>query len=145
MKSGYFGIGVYNLQKEVNLGTLWRSAYCLGASYIFIVGGKYSHQSSDTVKSWQHIPLFKYKDFTDFQSSRPHNCQLVGVELTPVAKSIKRFLHPLNACYILGPENGSLGESVLQYCQHIIQIPTKQCLNVSAAAAIVAYDRTSKL
>ena len=35
--SGYFEIGIYNGKTEVNMGTLWRSAYQLGASGIFIV------------------------------------------------------------------------------------------------------------
>ena len=30
--AGYFGIGVYNSKSAENVGTLWRSAYMLGAS-----------------------------------------------------------------------------------------------------------------
>ena len=30
--AGYFGVGVYNSKSAENVGTLWRSAYMLGAS-----------------------------------------------------------------------------------------------------------------
>ena len=36
----YFEIGVYHPKKEVNIGTLWRTAYQLGASVIFTIGLK---------------------------------------------------------------------------------------------------------
>ncbi len=143
-RRGYFGIGVYNLQKEVNLGTLWRSAYCLGAGYIFIIGGKYGHQASDTPKSWQHIPLFRYNDWRDCKKHRPHGCQMVAVEITDDARDLSEFCHPDVCAYLLGPENGSLPRHILEECQAVVKIPTKQCLNVSTTGALVAYDRMTK-
>ena len=48
----FFGIGVYQPKTEHNIGTLWRSAMILGASFIFIIDGKYKPQTSDTQKTW---------------------------------------------------------------------------------------------
>ena len=45
------------------------------------------------------------------------------------------------AAYLLGPEKGDLSAEALARCDHIIKIPTKFCVNVSVAAAIVVYDR----
>lgn len=141
---GHFGIGVYGLSKEVNLGTLWRSAYCLGASHIFLIGGRYAHQGSDTVKSWQHIPLLTYSNLDDFLQHRPFRSQLIGVEITDRARPLERFYHPNIAQYILGPEGGSLPDKLLDKCQSIVSVDTKHCLNVSMMATIVAYDRKIK-
>ena len=33
--AGYFGIGVYNSKSADNVGTLWRSAFMLGASFVY--------------------------------------------------------------------------------------------------------------
>lgn len=51
--SGYFEIGIFHSKTEQNIGTLWRSAYQLGASGIFTIGKRYKEMSSDTYKtSW---------------------------------------------------------------------------------------------
>ena len=47
----FFGIGVYQPKTSHNIGTLWRSAYILGAKFIFIVDGKDNNQTSDTQKT----------------------------------------------------------------------------------------------
>ena len=47
-QSGYFGVGIVNGKSEANQGTLWRSAYQLGASFIFTVGARFDHRT-DTV------------------------------------------------------------------------------------------------
>lgn len=37
VQKGFFGIGVYQIKRSENIGTLWRSAYILGASFIFTI------------------------------------------------------------------------------------------------------------
>lgn len=76
---GYFEIGIYQGKTPTNLGTLWRSAYQLGASGVFLIGSRFHKQASDTLKVYRHIPLWEYRDFEHFQSSRPYDCMLVGV------------------------------------------------------------------
>ena len=77
----YCGIGIMGHKRDHNIGTLWRSAYILGASYIFTIGKKYKKQTSDVLKTWARIPLFHYEDFDDFRKHIPYDCRLVGVEL----------------------------------------------------------------
>src|SRR5690606_32560529 len=55
---GWFGIGIESPKREFNTGTLYRSAYCLGAHYIFTIGRRYHHTLGDTTKSWRNIPAF---------------------------------------------------------------------------------------
>lgn len=75
----------------------------------------------------------------------PKGCAMVGVELVDEAIDLPSFRHPARAAYILGPEKGSLGPETLAMCDHVIKIPTKFCINVATAAAIVLYDRTISL
>jgi tRNA G18 (ribose-2'-O)-methylase SpoU len=77
----YFEVGVYNARNQINIGTLWRSAYQLGAAGIFTIGRPYSHQTSDTSHAMQQIPMRHYLTFDDFLVARPVGAALVGIEM----------------------------------------------------------------
>lgn len=140
----FFGIGLYQPKTHHNVGTLWRSAYILGAQFIFIIDGKYSHQASDTMKAWSKIPLFKYDDFEHFYKSIPHSTQLVGVEISDNSVPIRNFAHPHRAAYLLGAENNGLPEKVLDKCHHLVQLPGEHSLNLAVSGSIIMYDRINK-
>jgi len=140
----FFGIGIYQPKTGHNIGTLWRTAYILGASYIFIIDGKYKHQTSDTQKTWSKIPFYKYDNFEHFYSSLPHSTQLVGVEMDSKSESISTFAHPMRAAYLLGAEDNGLPQQVIDRCHHLVQLPGKTSLNVSISGSIVIYDRIQK-
>ena len=141
---GYCGIGIMNGKTPENLGTLWRSAWCLGANFIFTIGKRYKKQSSDTTATYRKIPLYHYDDFEDFNKHRPYDCLLVGVELTAHAKDLTAFVHPERAIYLLGQEDGSLAPKVLDKCNHIVKFTSKHCLNVASAGTVILYDRQLK-
>lgn len=75
----------------------------------------------------------------------PAKCKIVGVELLDEATDLPSFHHPLNAAYVLGRERGSLSDTMQEKCDYFIRIPTKFCLNVATAGAIVLYDRILNL
>jgi tRNA G18 (ribose-2'-O)-methylase SpoU len=142
---GYFGIGIERAKTEANIGTLWRSAFCLGAAFIFTIGRRYPPQASDTTKTWRHIPLLEYTDLKDFYAHLPYDCRLIGIEILPDAKPLETFSHPLRAVYLLGPEDGSLSKPAIEMCHTLVRFTSTHCLNVAAAGSIVMYDRQAKL
>lgn len=144
MSRGFFGIGVYNIKHECNLGTLWRSATAFNAKFIFTIGKRYKDQSSDTCKTFRHIPLYHYENWLDFNKHRPYNVPLISVEIHEKAHPIKNFTHPESAIYLLGPEDNSITDEILKKSQYIIQIPSKICLNVSVAGSVIMFDRAIK-
>jgi tRNA G18 (ribose-2'-O)-methylase SpoU len=75
----------------------------------------------------------------------PQGCKLVGIELIDEAIPLPSFRHPLRAAYVLGPERGSLSAELLDRCDHVVRIPTRFCINVAVAGAIVMYDRVLSL
>jgi tRNA G18 (ribose-2'-O)-methylase SpoU len=139
---GYFGIGIERSKTEANVGTLWRSAFALGAAFVFTIGKRYPRQSSDTTESWRHIPLLEFASVEDFQVHIPYDCQVIGVEITPDADLLHEFKHPPRAIYLLGPEDGSLSKSAQDICQRIVKFDSRYCLNVAAAGTVVMYDRS---
>ncbi len=139
---GYFSIGVERISKPMNLGALLRTAHAFGATYAFTIDAEFKSREvrlADTADSQQHLPIFEYGSLEEMEL--PRGCQLVGVELTDDAIDLPSFRHPLAAAYILGPERGSLSPEAQARCTFIVKIPTRFCINVSLAAALVMYDR----
>jgi tRNA G18 (ribose-2'-O)-methylase SpoU len=138
---GYFEIGVFHSKKEVNIGTLWRSAYQLGASGIFTIGRRYSTQASDTVKAMNQIPLRHYATFEEFLANRPQEVSLVGVEMG--GRPLRDFCHPKQAIYLLGAEDSGLPDDVLKQCNLVVSLDAKTMpsYNVAVAGSIVLYHR----
>ncbi len=139
---GYFAIGAERISKPMNLGSLMRSAHAFGASFFFTVQPAFNAQEaklSDTSDAAKHLPLYTYDSVAAL--TLPKGCALVGVELTEAAVELPSFFHPQAAAYVLGPERGSLSPEMQARCDHLVKIPTRFCVNVGTAGAIVMYDR----
>jgi tRNA(Leu) C34 or U34 (ribose-2'-O)-methylase TrmL len=143
---GYFGIGIYQPQKDVNIGTLLRSAHCLGADFTYtIADNKHLYrQASNTTRSERHVPHYEYADWDQFLRSMPVVSTLVAVENSTGAVPLSSFPHPERAIYLLGREDQGLPSKCIAAAQHTVIIPSRYCLNVAAAGSIVLYDRCSK-
>jgi|SRR3990167_925275 len=145
MSRGYFGIGIEYSKKEVNIGTLWRTAHAFGASFIFTIGRRYTQQASDTCKTPKHVPLYHYATIEEFKAARPVDTMIVGIELDDNTIVLPSFSHPERAIYVLGAEDYGLSKEMKQLCNMIVAIPeAKFCLNVATAGSIVIYDRIAK-
>ena len=139
---GYFAVGAEGISKGMNLGNLVRTSHAFGASFFFTIGAAVSYadvKASDTSRADLHMPFYAHAGLADF--SLPKDCALVGVELLDDAVDLPSFRHPLRAAYVLGPEKGSLSPELVRKCDHIVKIPTKFCVNVGVAGALVIYDR----
>lgn len=138
---GYYEIGIYHGKRTENIGTLWRSAYQLGAAGIFTIGARHHQQASDTLKAWRHIPLRVYDTFDQFLSGRPYTARLIGVEMggAPLAT----FQHPPRAIYLLGAEDHGLPDAIIMKCQAVVCIEAVRTAsyNVAVAGSVVMYHR----
>jgi tRNA G18 (ribose-2'-O)-methylase SpoU len=143
---GYFGIGAEEISKPMNLGALMRTAHAFGARFFFTINAhpkvREAYQS-DTSRSFGHVPYYPWDSVEEMRL--PKGCALVGVELTDDAVELPRFQHPQAAAYVLGRERGSLSPALLARCAHVVKIPTRFCVNVGVAGAIVMYDRVLAL
>ena len=139
---GYFAIGAEGISKPMNLGALMRTAHAFGSSFVFSVGAAKKIRTvykSDTSKSFEHVPYYQWDSMDDM--ALPKGCTLVGVELTDDAVDLPSFRHPAAAAYVLGRERGSLTPEMIEKCAFTVKIPTRFCVNVSVAGALVMYDR----
>ena len=143
---GYFAIGVEGISKAMNVGSLFRTAHAFGAGFVFTVAATYERGEggkSDTSDAPGHIPFYSFPDIGSLVL--PKDCSLVGVELTDDAIELPSFRHPTQAAYVMGPERGELSPAMAEQCAFVVKIPTRFCVNVGIAGAIVMYDRITSL
>lgn len=144
MTRGFYGVGIYQTKNEINVGTLWRTANILGAAFIFTVGRRYKAQSSDTMKTPKHVPLYNFKTFDEFKEYLPHDCLITAVEMAPEAPLLADFKHPERSVYLLGAEDRGIPEDVLKRCHRVVRLPGERSMNVSVAGSIVLHDRYTR-
>jgi tRNA G18 (ribose-2'-O)-methylase SpoU len=139
---GYFGIGAEEISKPMNVGALMRTAHAFGASFFFTVNAAPKVREtrlSDTSDATDALPYYAWASVDELRL--PKGCALVGVELTDDAVELPVFRHPHAAAYVLGRERGALSEQMIAACDHVVRIPTRFCINVALAGALVMYDR----
>ena len=136
---GYFGVGVEGVSKPINVGNLMRSAHAFGAGFVFTIAAEYAGAGSDTAKTHEHMPFYRYASVA--KMNLPEGCALVGIELMDKATDLPTFPHPQHAAYVLGPERGSLSPALIERCEHVVRIPARFSINLGVAGAIVMYDR----
>lgn len=143
---GYFGIGVEGISKPMNLGALMRTAHAFDARFVFTIAAAIDARAArqaDTSAALQNLPFHEYESVADF--ALPKDCQLVGIEFLEEAVDLPSFRHPPRAAYVLGAERGNLSPELLARCDFVVKIPTRFCVNVAMAGALVLYDRMISL
>ena len=137
---GFSCVALRSPKNPVNVGFALRAAMVYGASLV-VAESKRVKAGSDVYKAWRHIPTICVDNVFD---ARPFQCEAVAVDLVESATSLVDFVHPERAFYIFGPEDGTLGESILSKCQHKVMVPTNGCMNLAASINVVLYDRLAK-
>jgi tRNA(Leu) C34 or U34 (ribose-2'-O)-methylase TrmL len=138
---GYAAVGLHQPKTPANVGSVLRAAGCYGVAMVAKTGNRYRQHGTDTQQAWRHLPLIQCDDL---KLVVPYDCVPVAVELVDGARSLVAYTHPERAFYVFGPEDGTLGASVLGWCRDVIQIPTEYCMNLAATVNVVLYDRLAK-
>jgi tRNA(Leu) C34 or U34 (ribose-2'-O)-methylase TrmL len=136
-----------NPKFQHNLGAVIRAASCFGIKQIWYTGDRIDLKDGERLpreermKGYKDVELIKYAlPLEQF----PYGTVPVAVEIRQGAQMLTDFIHPDNAVYVFGPEDGSVPSGILRECHHIITIPSHHCLNLAAAVNVVLYDRSAK-
>jgi len=140
---GFSCVGLQNPKNDINVGRVLRACGNFKVAMLVTAGkrNKYRKVSADTMKAYRTIPFLQVDDL---HSIIPYDCVPIAVDLTDGAVSIFNFAHPERAFYIFGPEDGTLGKDITDWCASTICIPTNRCMNLAATVHIVLYDRMLK-
>ena len=129
----------------VNVGHALRAALGFGARMVILGGAdpkiNVRKLSTDPARTYRHVPVLEVDDIFD---AMPNDCTPVAIEITDDAVDLVDFVHPERACYVFGPENGSISCAILKKCQAVVKISTAVSLNLGMTVNIVMYDRLAK-
>lgn len=137
-------IGLSNPKSPTNVGAVMRAAGCFKADAVFYTGERYPRAAkfhTDTKSAAQSIGFTGVASLLD---AVPVGALVVCVELVEGAVALPQFEHPDNAFYIFGPEDGTLGQELVDRADAVVYIPTVGCLNLAATVNVVLYDRIAK-
>lgn len=133
-----------------NVGAAIRACSCYGMDTLVFTGkralegieknGKYRIPREERMRGYKDVGVENNDKPIDMFPKQP----IIAVEIVPNAIPLTYFEHPDNAVYVFGPEDGSLSKGIKTVCHQFIFIPTKHCLNLSAAVYTVLYDRQYK-
>ena len=140
----HVSIGLINPKSPTNVGAVMRAAGCYGVNEVYYTGTRFDRARkfhTDTKNITDSIPLVGVEDL---KLALTPSSKVVAVELIEGATSLPQFTHPDEAFYIFGPEDGSLSKDVLAWCDDVVYIPTKGCMNLAATVNVLLYDRLAK-
>jgi len=131
-----------------NVGAAVRAASCFGVRQVWYTGERVAMELEKKRRLPREERLKGYKDVELRQFDYPFDAFSgaipVAVELRPNSELLPQFVHPENAVYVFGPEDGSIPQVHLRHCHRFVVIPTHHCVNLSAAVYMVLYDRLVK-
>ena len=138
---GFAAIGLHHPKSNVNVGAALRAAGVYGAAMIAASGHRYHDAPTDTMRAVRHLPLVQVEDL---RTVVPFDCVPIAVDLLEEAIPLPAYTHPVRAFYVFGPEDGTLGRAVTDWCRDVVYVPTNGCMNLAACVNVVLYDRMAK-
>ena len=138
-------VGLVNPKNVSNVGSVMRASGCFGVSRVWYSGERYQRArrfATDTKNAAESIPLQHTESFFE---SLDADTKTVCIELVEGAIALPDYQHPLHVCYLFGPEDGSLSQSMIDRADDVVFIPSIGCLNLAASVNVVLYDRQAKL
>lgn len=144
MTSDYISIGLSNPKSPANVGAVMRAAGCFRVGSVFYTGERYGRSArfhTDTKNVSRTIPLTGVACLLE---SVPEDTAVVCVELVEGAVPLPDYNHPERACYIFGPEDGTLDQQLIDRADAVVYVPTIGCMNLAATVNVVLYDRMAK-
>lgn len=142
-------IGLVNPKTPVNVGGIMRASGCYGVDGVFYTGRRYELAARsgavqyhvDTKDAGERIPLI---GVTSLLAAIPADTQLICVDLVVGATPLPDFVHPVKAFYVFGPEDGTIGQEIIDKADAVVYVPTVGCMNLAASVNVLLYDRLAK-
>lgn len=132
-----------------NVGVAVRACSAYGLKQVWFTGKRVGHDVDGIGRLPREERLKGYREVEIIHSERPFDRFPPGT--VPIAVEVKEgvqhlydFVHPENALYVFGPEDGSIPPVLLRHCHQHVVIPSRHCLNLATAVGTVLYDRMCK-
>jgi tRNA(Leu) C34 or U34 (ribose-2'-O)-methylase TrmL len=127
------------------MGSILRAAGCYQVQSIRYTGERYARAmafQTDTKNVHLDIKVNHVNQVIDAKADK--RLSKIAVELVEGATPLPHFIHPKEALYIFGPEDGSIEQEIIDECDHVVYVPTIGCMNLAATVNVLLYDRLAK-
>ncbi|MCE9686839.1 RNA methyltransferase [Shewanella sp. AS16] len=149
MNKPHVSIGLVNPKTPVNVDGIMRASGCYRVDSVFYTGRRYelaaksgeAQYQVDTKAAAKRIPLTGVDCLLE---QMPANAKLICVDLVEGATPLPEFEHPQNAFYVFGPEDGTIGQQLIDRADAVVYVPTVGCMNLAASVNVLLYDRLAK-
>ncbi|MGO2235170.1 MAG: RNA methyltransferase [Marinomonas sp.] len=149
MGKEFVSIGLTNPKSTSNVGSVMRAAGCYQVDQVLYSGSRYDRaakMSTDTKKATSSIPLINIESLgvDNLIEAVDTDTKIVCVDLIQGATPLPAFNHPEKALYIFGPEDGTIGQKIVDRADFVVFVPTVGCMNLAASVNVLLYDRLAK-
>ena len=132
-----------------NVGAALRGCSCFDVKQLWWTGSRVKIDPQKGERLGREERMKGYRDVAWINHDRPFDqfsddAVPVVVELLPSSEPLTTFTHPENAIYVFGPEDGDVPQSIRTLAHRFVFIPSRHCLNLSAAVNVVLADRMMK-
>lgn len=135
-----------------NVGMTVRLASCYGMKQVWFTGERVRLELERKRRLPREERMKGYRDVAMINHDRPleqfpHSVVPVAVEVRANSERLDQFVHPKNAIYVFGPEDGNIPAPLLSCCHRFLVIPTRNryCLNLATAVATILWHRSEQL
>lgn len=151
---------IHNIRSTYNVGSLLRTAECLGIKKVYITGySPYPKLSDDSripyiaeradkkitktaLGAEKNLDIIVTSLVKATQDLKTAGFMIVGLEQTTTSKQLNTYKPPSKTALLIGSERDGMDESTLELCDEFVEIEmrgTKESLNVAQATAIALY------
>lgn len=137
-----FHVAIENLEHDMNIGSIVRSANAFMAKEVHIIGKRrWNRRGAMVTDRYQHVT--HHEDIESFGKwAKENHLEVIGIDNLPGSVPIETFDIPKNCVLLFGQEGKGLspqaGELVTS-CLSIAQFGSTRSINAGAAAAIAMH------
>lgn len=135
-------IAIENLQHDLNIGSIVRTANAFNVGGVHIVGRRrWNRRGAMVTDRYLHV---HHRPETDdlAQWAKDHDYRLIGIDNTPPCTDLESAPLPERCVLVFGQESTGISPELLAACAEVRKIPmygSTRSMNVAAAAAIAMH------
>jgi tRNA(Leu) C34 or U34 (ribose-2'-O)-methylase TrmL len=143
------GLILVNAKYVHNVAAAIRAASCFDVTRLVWTGSRVDPDLLDRLPREERMKGYKDVLWTHDTKNKPFDLFTedvvpVCVELVEHSQALTTFVHPENAVYVFGPEDGGVPQVLRRFCHRFVHIQSNHCLNLAAAVNVVLHDRKAK-
>lgn len=135
-------IAIENIQHDINIGSIVRSANAFNVAGVHIIGKRHWNRRG-AMSTEKYLELYHHKTVDEFIIWAKKNSKtVIGIDNIEGSKNLSTYEFPVNAVLVFGQEGPGLSEEIQTKCQDIVaieQFGSTRSVNVGVAAGIVMY------